>query len=81
MKALIALQKQWGAVHDMYGSQRGSMFAAQPIPRRVRDPDSQAAGYWDLTSIVMLVYVAYMVCDLGHASTALQQAVPPLLHE
>ena len=37
------------------------MFEAQPIPKGIRDPDSAFSGYWDLTSIVLLLYVSYAV--------------------
>ena len=37
------------------------MFESPPLPPGIRDPDSIFSGYWDLLSIVMLLYVSYIV--------------------
>jgi hypothetical protein len=61
VKVVVALQRQWGKVHDMYGAQRGSMFEENPVPKGIRDPDSAFSGYWDITQIFLLLYVSAAV--------------------
>jgi hypothetical protein len=61
LRSLVMLQKQWGSVHDVYGSKKGSMFEEQPIPKGIRDPDSTFSGWWDLGQIIFLLYISWAV--------------------
>ena len=38
--AIVKLQKQWGKLHDLYDAQEESRFETAPVPKWIRDPDS-----------------------------------------
>ena len=58
---LVRMQKQWGNLHDIYDAQSESRFIVEPLPAGIRDPDSTSSAVWDLTSVVLLLYVSIMV--------------------
>jgi hypothetical protein len=61
IRQLVFLQTQWGSVHDVYGTPKGSMFEEKPVPKWIRDPDSTLSGYWDLAQIFFLLYITWTV--------------------
>jgi hypothetical protein len=59
--SVVRMQRQWGPLHDIYDSQQASRFDVTPLPRYVRDPDSNFSAVWDLTQVFLLLYVAITV--------------------
>jgi hypothetical protein len=59
LRALVKMRGQWGDLHSIYETRAVSLFAQQPLPPLVRDPDSAFSTIWDLTSVVLLLYIAY----------------------
>ena len=45
----------------MYATRADSLYALRPLPRWIRDPDSSFSAIWDLTSVVLLLYVSVTV--------------------
>ena len=45
----------------MYATRVDSLYALRPLPRWIRDPDSSFSAIWDLTSVVLLLYVSVTV--------------------
>ena len=61
--ALIELKNSWGAVGDLIDNQAAasSIFAAKPLPRCIRHPDSDFSTKWDMLQVCALGYVSVMV--------------------
>jgi Ca2+-binding EF-hand superfamily protein len=59
--SVVRMQRQWGPLHDIYDSQQDSRFDVAELPRWVRDPDSSFSAFWDLTQVMLLLYVAITV--------------------
>ena len=59
--SVVRMQRQWGPLHDIYDSQQASRFELNTLPRWTRDPDSNFSAAWDLTQVVLLLYVAITV--------------------
>jgi len=61
LRTLVGMQRQWGDLHEIYETRAESLFEQAPLPKWVRDPDSDFSAVWDLTSVVLLLYVAVSV--------------------
>ena len=60
--ACNCLQAKYGDIHNIYLTNRTeSLFIQKPIPKHIRDPDSEFSQYWDLVQIIALLYVTVMV--------------------
>lgn len=60
LRALMKMRSQWGDLHDIYEVRAASLFEQDPLPPCVRDPNSTFSAYWDLTTVVFLLYVCFM---------------------
>ena len=60
LRLMAAMRKEWGELHDVYGHTE-SMFGEPPIPKYIRDPESNFSVIWDLLQIVFLLYVSITV--------------------
>ena len=58
---LVRMQRKWGPIHDLYDAVVESRYSGQAIPPNVIDPDSKFSQRWDLTQVVLLLYVAMVV--------------------
>ena len=56
--ALVRMQRQWGQVHEIYEGLSASRFDHGDIPTFIRDPDSTFSAVWDLSQVLLLLYVA-----------------------
>ena len=61
LRALVGAQRQWGDLHEIYETRAESLFEQAPLPPYVRDPDSEFSAVWDLTSVLLLLYVAIVI--------------------
>jgi CRP-like cAMP-binding protein len=61
LRALVSMERHWGALHDIYETRTESLFDEIPLGICVRDPDSQFSTVWDLSAVTMLVYVTITV--------------------
>eukprot|EP01043_Picozoa_sp_COSAG02_P010048 COSAG02_NODE_347_length_24085_cov_23.240724_12_plen_981_part_00 len=61
LRTLVGMQRQWGDLHEIYETRAESLFEQAPLPPYVRDPDSEFSAAWDLTSVVLLLYVAIVI--------------------
>ena len=59
--AIVRMQKQWGNLHDLYDARDESRFVVSPLPDGIRDPDSNFSAIWDITQVVLLLYVSLTV--------------------
>ncbi len=59
--SVVRMQRQWGPLHDIYDSQQDSRFDQAELPRCIRDPESTFSAFWDLTQVILLLYVAITV--------------------
>ena len=55
------MQNQWGNLWDIYETRHESVFEEAPLPPWTRDPDSGLSAVWDLSSVVLLLYVTATV--------------------
>jgi len=60
LRLMAAMKKEWGGLHDVYGHTE-SLFGEPPIPKWIRDPESNFSVLWDLVQIVFLLYVSITV--------------------
>eukprot|EP01043_Picozoa_sp_COSAG02_P010971 COSAG02_NODE_397_length_23124_cov_439.255635_13_plen_965_part_00 len=61
LRTLVGMQRQWGDLHEIYETRAESLFEQAPLPPWVRDPESEFSAAWDLTSVVLLLYVAIVI--------------------
>ena len=61
LRTMVDMRRQWGHLHEMYATRADSMYALRPLPRWIRDPDSSFSAVWDLTSVILLLYVSITV--------------------
>ena len=59
--ALVKMQRQWGELHKIYDSSSTSRLQHQDLPPTIRDPDSRFSAVWDLTQVILLLYVTVTV--------------------
>ena len=60
LRLMARMRKEWGDLHDVYGHAE-SMFGDPPVPKYIRDPESNFSVVWDLVQIVFLLYVSITV--------------------
>ena len=60
LRLMARMRKEWGDLHDVYGHAE-SMFGDPPVPKYIRDPESNFSVVWDLDQIVFLLYVSITV--------------------
>lgn len=61
LKALIAMQRLWGAIEDLYKGSSESLYTQEVLPPFVRGPDSKWTRRWDLVQVVFICWVATVV--------------------
>ena len=61
LKALTHMKSTWGPLHNIYEARDESLFDEQPLNRWTRDPNSTFTSVWDLSSVIMLLYVSAVV--------------------
>jgi hypothetical protein len=61
LRALVRMQNQWGNLWDIYETRHESVFEEAQLPPWTRDPDSGSSAVWDLSSVVLLLYVTVTV--------------------
>jgi Ca2+-binding EF-hand superfamily protein len=61
LRLIVNMQTEWGGVNNLYPSRGDSIFQVVPLPPGIRDPDSTFSAWWDLSGIVLLLYVAITV--------------------
>lgn len=61
LRTLVNMKRQWGNLHEMYETNQESMYEVHMLGRWTRDPDSDFSAFWDLTSVVLLLYVSVTV--------------------
>lgn len=59
--SVVRMQRQWGPLHEIYDSNSSSRFEMAPLPRWIRNPDSNFSAVWDLAQVALLLYVAITV--------------------
>lgn len=59
--SLVRMQRQWGDLHDLYEAVHESRHDVLPLPAWIRDPDSDFSTAWDLTQVVLLLFVTVTV--------------------
>ena len=52
---------RWGKVTELYKGSQESLYVKDALPPWVRSPDSRATRYWDLVSVMFIVWVATVV--------------------
>ena len=57
---LVTMRRDWGNVHDFYGSS-DSQFGETPLEWNVRDPESSFSSSWDMLQVLFLCFVTYSV--------------------
>jgi hypothetical protein len=57
LRELIRMQRQWGNLWDIYETRNESVYENDEVPAWVRDPDSATSSLWDMSSVVLLLYV------------------------
>ena len=52
-----------GGLHNIYemGSSAHSRYEIEPLPKWIRDPDSNFSAVWDLVQVILLLYVSIIV--------------------
>eukprot|EP01043_Picozoa_sp_COSAG02_P053531 COSAG02_NODE_5923_length_3939_cov_1.522135_4_plen_473_part_01 len=59
---LVEMSKRWGNIHALYPTaSSGSVFEEKPLPKWVRNPDSNFSTQWDIAQVFALLYVSYIV--------------------
>ena len=59
---LVEMSKRWGNIHALYPTaSSGSIFEEKPLPKWVRNPDSEFSTQWDIAQVFALLYVCYIV--------------------
>ena len=58
---LVHMQSSWGSLNSLYAARTESLYADNPLPPYIRDPDSSFSASWDLSSVVFLLYVTVTV--------------------
>eukprot|EP01047_Picozoa_sp_COSAG01_P060129 COSAG01_NODE_7326_length_3250_cov_10.855284_1_plen_332_part_10 len=61
LRTLVNMKRQWGNLHEMYETNQESIYEVHMLGRWTRDPDSDFSAFWDLTSVVLLLYVSVTV--------------------
>jgi hypothetical protein len=61
LRVLVRMRGSWGDLHSIYQTRNESIYEDNPLPPWTRDPESTFSAIWDLTSVVMLVYVVLTV--------------------
>lgn len=57
---LVTMRRDWGNVHDFYGSS-DSQYGETALNWNVRDPESSFSSNWDMMQVIFLCFVTYTV--------------------
>ena len=60
LRLMARMRMEWGNIHEVYGHTE-SIFGDPPVPKWIRDPESNFSAMWDLAQVVFLLYVSITV--------------------
>ena len=61
LRLLIEMQRLWGKVTELYKGSTQSLYVKEAMPPWIRSADSQATRWWDLASVIFIIWVATVV--------------------